>query len=127
MGSRVTEGESFITSTGDTAASPKLSGTPHAVVSYASPGQERSRSRRRGRIQHVESWRTKQPLRNFFEASASLQGWTLLFGSGFSRRIKAFLDRAPDAFGVAEQPEYAGPDGFASGECSVLYASLGYR
>ncbi|MDP9458377.1 MAG: hypothetical protein M3Q60_21950, partial [Actinomycetota bacterium] len=44
----------------------------------------------------------------------------LAFGSGFPRRIDAFLDRAPDAFVMAEQPGFAVPGGYASGECSAL-------
>ena len=66
-----------------------------------------------------------QPLHNFFEASTTLQGRPTLFGSGFPRRIETFLDRAPDAFGVGEQPEYAVPDNSASVECSALHGLSG--
>ncbi len=74
-----------------------------------------------------------QPLHSLFEASTTLQGRPSLFGSSFPRRIEAFLDRVPDAFGVAEQPEYAVPDGSASGECfapprpRMLVAALAVR
>ncbi len=74
-----------------------------------------------------------QPLHSLFEASTTLQGRPSLFNSSFPRRIEAFLDRVPDAFGVAEQPEYAVPDGSASGECfapprpRMLVAALAVR
>ena len=66
-----------------------------------------------------------QPLRNFFEASTTLQGRPSHFGSGFPRRTEAFLDRVPDAIGVAEQPEYTVPDGSASGEYFALHGLSG--
>ncbi len=116
---------SFTTSTGNRVTSLKLSGMAHAVVRTQIRGRRGCAHRQGTRTQRIESWRTMQPLHNFFEASTTLQGRSSLFGFGFPRRIEAFLDRAPDAFGVAEQPEYAVLDGSASGECFPLHGLSG--
>lgn len=88
-------------------------------------GQERSHSPTRDSTELMESRRTMQPLRNFLETSTNLRGRPSLFGSGFPRRIDALLDLAPAPSCVAEQPEYAIPDGYASDEYSALHDFFG--